>query len=82
MIYYYRGDYDKALEFVAGGGYAGAIRVVTQYENDEIFDEDGDVSEVAKNLGGILTAENKVQALEDKMELFVCRLITCLLLLM
>jgi uncharacterized protein (DUF2267 family) len=35
--------YDKALEFVAGGGYAGAIRVITQYETDDIFDEDGNI---------------------------------------
>lgn len=34
------------------------------------IDENGDVSEVAKNLNGMLTAENKVQVLEDKMELF------------
>ena len=34
------------------------------------LDENGDVSEVAKNLNGMLTAENKVQSLEDKMELF------------
>lgn len=33
------------------------------------IDEQGDVSEVSKNLNGIITAENNIQILEDKMEL-------------
>lgn len=33
-------------------------------------DEQGDVGEVSKSFNGVLAAENKVQALEDKMELF------------
>ena len=33
--------YDKALEFTAAGGYAGAIRVITQYEDENIFAGDG-----------------------------------------
>ena len=35
--------YDRALEFAAGGGYAGAIRVITQYETENIFDADGEL---------------------------------------
>lgn len=35
--------YDRALEFVAAGGYCGAIRVITQYENDDLFNEDGKI---------------------------------------
>ena len=35
--------YDRALEFVAAGGYAGAIRVITQYENEHIFDTMGGI---------------------------------------
>jgi hypothetical protein len=34
------------------------------------LDAEGDVSEVAKSLNGMLTADSKVQSLEDKMELF------------
>ena len=36
--------YDRALEFTAGGGYAGAIRVITQYETEDVFDTDGGLS--------------------------------------
>lgn len=35
--------YDRALEFTAGGGYAGAIRVITQYETEDIFDIEGEL---------------------------------------
>jgi len=35
--------YDKALEFTAGGGYAGAVRVITKYETENIFDTDGNL---------------------------------------
>jgi hypothetical protein len=34
------------------------------------IDEQGDVGEVSKSFNGVLTADSKVQALEDKMELF------------
>jgi len=37
--------YDRALEFVAAGGYAGAIRVITQYEDEHLFDSAGNISE-------------------------------------
>lgn len=36
--------YDRALEFTAGGGYAGAIRVITQYETEDLFDVDGELA--------------------------------------
>lgn len=35
--------YDKAIEAAAAGGYMGAIRIVTQYENDDLFDSDGEI---------------------------------------
>tara|TARA_R110000803_G_scaffold46666_2_gene97891 strand:+ start:318 stop:2063 length:1746 start_codon:yes stop_codon:yes gene_type:complete len=34
------------------------------------IDEQGDVSEVSKSFNGVLTADNQIQSLEDKMELF------------
>ena len=33
-------------------------------------DENGDVEEIAKNLSGIMAADNQIQILEDKMELY------------
>lgn len=34
------------------------------------IDENGDVSEVSRNLGGIITADNNIEALEARMELY------------
>ena len=33
--------YDTAIEAAAAGGYMGAIRVITQYENEDLFDGNG-----------------------------------------
>ncbi len=33
--------YDESLEFAASGGYAGAIRVITAYEREDLFNDDG-----------------------------------------
>jgi len=35
--------YDMAIEAAAAGGYCGAIRVINEYENDDIFDNDGNI---------------------------------------
>jgi Leucine-rich repeat (LRR) protein len=43
---------------------------VWQPEAEIHIDENGDVQEVAKNLNAIITSDNQIQLLEDKMELY------------
>jgi len=38
--------YDEALEFAASGGYAGAIRVITAYEREDLFNDDGSLRSI------------------------------------
>ena len=49
----------------------GEVEAFNWGPGEEIhIDENGDVSEVLKNLNGIIAAESQIQVLEDKMELY------------
>lgn len=53
--------YDRALEFVVAGGYCGAIRVITQYESDDLFDDDGKIKAVFTKEGSINAFDQEVR---------------------
>lgn len=49
----------------------GEVEEFTWAPGAEIhLDENGDIEEVSKNMGAIITADQQIQALEDKMELY------------
>lgn len=66
--------YDEALEFVTSGGYCGSVRVITEYETDDIFDDDGKIREEFTGKGAskalhqvirIVSVENQLNVLYD-----------------
>lgn len=51
--------YDKAIEAAAAGGYMGAIRIVTEYENNDLFDNDGNIRAEYMDPESIMNAFNQ-----------------------
>ena len=57
--------YNMALEAAVAGGYMGATRVVTQFENDDLFDDDGMIKEKYRSSTSALDQTIRIVPVEN-----------------